>query len=111
MFLRSCCVQHRATIPRVHRAPHVQALGKEEKAEENKGKSTADLLKEVRRHTSPPPSSPPPLHSLSPDAGGMSPHACARAQMYADADEDGKAALSKAWEEGREKREGRKKVT
>jgi len=30
-------------------------------------------------------------------------------QMYAEADEDGKAALSKAWEEGREKREAKKK--
>ena len=30
-------------------------------------------------------------------------------QMYAEADEDGKASLSKAWEEGREKREGKKK--
>ena len=29
-------------------------------------------------------------------------------QMYAEADEDGKAALSKAWEDGREKRESRK---
>jgi len=29
-------------------------------------------------------------------------------QMYADADEDGKVSLSKAWEEGREKREGKK---
>ena len=28
--------------------------------------------------------------------------------MYAEADEDGKAALSKAWEDGREKRELRK---
>ena len=30
-------------------------------------------------------------------------------QMYAEADEDGKLALSKAWEDGREKREGAKK--
>ena len=29
-------------------------------------------------------------------------------QMYAEADEDGKAALSKAWEEGREKRESKR---
>lgn len=29
-------------------------------------------------------------------------------QMYAEADEVGKVALSKAWEEGREKREGTK---
>ena len=28
---------------------------------------------------------------------------------FAEADEDGKASLSKAWEEGREKREGKKK--
>ena len=28
-------------------------------------------------------------------------------QMYADADEDGRASLSKAWEEGRTKREGK----
>ena len=32
------------------------------------------------------------------------------AQMYADADEEGKASLSKAWEEGRSKREGRKEA-
>ena len=43
----------------------------EERAEGNKGKSTAELL----------------------------------AQMYAEADEDGRAAISQAWEAGREKRE------
>jgi len=44
---------------------------KEARLEENKHKSTAELL----------------------------------SQMYSEADEDGKAALSKAWEDGREKRE------
>jgi len=28
--------------------------------------------------------------------------------MYSEADEDGKAALSKAWEDGREKREAKR---
>ena len=32
------------------------------------------------------------------------------AEMYADADEEGKAGLAKAWEDGREAREGRKRV-
>ena len=48
---------------------------KDERAEKNKGKSTAELL----------------------------------AQMFADADDDGKAAISRAWENGREKREAAQK--
>jgi hypothetical protein len=53
-----------------------RARKKAQDVENNKGKSTAELL----------------------------------SQMYADADEDGKASLASAWEAGRAKREGRVKA-